>query len=351
MKEFENIMLDLKRKIFRPVYFLCGEEPYYIDTITDFIEANVLDEAEREFNQTIVYGKETSLGGILGLARQYPMMSEYRVVIVKEAQDVRDLSRKSDSDETADENSAPALKQFQSYVQKPQPSTILVFAYKYKTFDKRTALAKSLQKHAVFLETKKLYENQLPQWISNLVKERGYAMNQRASFMMAEFLGNDLSRIANELDKLTITLKAGAEITPEMVQEKIGVSKEYNVFELQDALSKRDVLKANRIVNYFASNEKDHPLIMVLGNLYGYFCKILKYHFLPDKSKFAAAQGLGVNPFFVEGYAIAASNYPTGKLKQVFGFLKECDLRSKGIDNPSVGQGELLKELVFKILH
>jgi DNA polymerase III subunit delta len=351
MKEAEKLLLDLKRRIFKPVYFLFGEEPFYIDQVSDYIEEHVLTPEEREFNQDVVYGKDTTLSAVIGLAKQYPMLSEWRVVMVKEAQDLRDLSKKGDDSEDAEPAPEGGVKLLQAYLSKPVTSTLLVFCYKHKPFDKRTSLAKALQKHAVWFETKSLYDNQLPQWITDYVKTVGMTINPRASFMMAEFLGNDLSRIANEISKLVISMKPGEEISPALVQEKIGISKEYSVFELQDALSAKDVMKANRIVSYFAANPKENPIVLVLATLYSYFTKVLRFHFLPDKSKFAAAQSLGVNPFFVDGYARAASNYSTGKLKNVFSSLKECDLRSKGIDNSSVSDGELLKELVYKILH
>ncbi|MCE3258500.1 MAG: polymerase delta subunit [Bacteroidetes bacterium] len=354
MKAAEQILLDLKRKIYKPVYFLSGEETYYIDQISDYIENNVLDEADREFNQNVVYGKDADLVSILGLAKQFPMMSEYQVVIVKEAQNLKELNKSAGSDEdapSAKSSSSSASQQFLAYIANPQPTTILVFCYKYKTIDKRSAIAKSLQKNAVYFEAAKLYDNQVPDWITNHVKEIKHTIGPKAAFLMGEFLGNDLSKIANEIQKLVINLKPGEEITTDLIQNNIGISKEYNVFELQDALSKKDILKANRIIMYFASNEKEHPLVMTVSSLFGYFSKILRYHFLPDKSKFAAAQALGVNPYFVEGYARAANMYPTTKLKQIFAHLKECDLKSKGVDNSGIDNGELLKELVFKILH
>jgi DNA polymerase-3 subunit delta len=354
-KELNQILLDIKRRLFKPVYFLCGEEPYYIDVISDALEKSVLDENEKEFNQTITYGKDTDLATILSLAKQFPMMSEYLVVIVKEAQNIKELN-KSAGDDDEEDNSKSSKKsnstaQFLAYVQSPQPTTILVFCYKYKTLDKRSALAKAIQKNAVYVEFSKLYDNQIPDWINNYVKDKKYTISPKASFLLSEFLGSDLSKIANEIDKLVINLQDGSEITAESVQDNIGISKEYNVFEFQDALAKKDVLKANRIINYFAANEKEHHPVMITGSLYGYFSKILKYHFLADKSKFTAAQALGVNPFFVEGYARAAANYNTGKLKNIFAYLKECDLKTKGVDNTGTPNGELLKELVFKILH
>ena len=354
MKEVNQILLDLKRRIFKPVYFLNGEEAHYIDVISDYIEKNVLEEADKEFNQTVVYGKDTDLVSILGLAKQFPMMSEHNVVIVKEAQNLKELNKSAGSDEeggTSKGATNNASQQFLNYILNPQPSTLLVFCFKYKTIDKRSAVAKALQKNAVFLETKKLYDNQVPEWINEYVKEKKYLISPKAGFLMAEFLGNDLSKISNEIDKLLISLPAGKEITPELIQDNIGISKDYNVFELQDALAKKDILKANRIITHFASNEKDNPAPLVLISLFGYFSKILKYQFLQDKSKFAAAAALGVNPFFVDGYAKAAQNYNSLKLKQVFTYLKECDLKSKGVNNSGVTYGELLKELVFKILH
>ena len=353
MKEVNQILLDLKRKIFKPIYFLSGEESYYIDEISNFIENNVLDEAEKDFNQTIVYGKDIVLSGILGLAKEFPMMSDYKLVIVKEAQNLKELNKNASSDEDGGNKTEAnnAGTQFLNYINHPQKSTILVFCFKYKTIDKRSAIAKALQKNAVFLETKKIYDNQIPDWISNYVKEKNYSISPKASFLLSEFLGSDLSKITNEINKLLISLPTGKEITPEMIQDNIGISKEFNVFELQDALAKKDIVKANRIINHFAANEKENPSQLVLASLFGYYSKILKYQFLTDKSKFAAAQALGVNPFFVDGYAKAAANYTSLKLKNIFSYLKECDLKSKGVDNSNIPYGELLKELVFKILH
>lgn len=353
-KEFNQILLDINRRLFKPVYFLCGEEPYYIDIISDKLEASVLDENEKEFNQTVVYGKDTDLGTILGLAKQFPMMSEYQVVIVKEAQNIKELNKGASDDDDDSKSSAKtnnSAAQLLHYINNPQPTTILVFCYKYKTLDKRSAIAKAIQKHAVYLEFKPLYDNQLPDWINSHVKEKKYSISPKASYLLAESLGNDLSKIANEINKLTIHLKEGGEITTELVHDNIGISKDYNIFEFQDALAKKDILRANRIINFFAANEKDHHPVMILGSLYGYFSKILRYHFLADKNKFSAAQALGVNPFFVDGYAKAAGNYNTGKLKSIFNILKESDLKLKGVNNGGTSHSEILKEMVFKILH
>lgn len=354
MKEIDQILLDLKRKIFKPVYFLSGEEAYYIDVVSDYIEQNALDENDKEFNQTVVYGKDTELATILGLAKQFPMMSDYQVVIVKEAQNIKEFNKKAGAEDTESNASASSnavTQAFLNYLKAPLTSTILVFCYKYKTIDKRSAIGKALQKQSVYIESNKLYDNKLPDWIGNYVKQKGYTINPKAAFMIAEFLGNDLSKIANEINKLFINLKEGTDITAELVQDNIGISKEYNVFELQNALGTRDVLKVNQIITYFAANEKEHPMVMLMSSLYNYYTKILRFHFLPDKSKFAAAQALGVNPYFVDGYMRAASYYPTNKLKLIFGFLKEYDLKSKGVNNSSLSSGELMKELMYKILH
>jgi DNA polymerase-3 subunit delta len=357
VKEVTQILTDLKRKIFKPVYFLSGEEAYYIDLISDYIEKNALDESEQEFNQTVLYGKDVDLNTIISAAKRFPMMSEYQVVIVKEAQNLKELGKTSDGDdetkkaETKTKKSPSAPNPLVGYLQQPQPSTILVFCYKYKTIDKRSVVYKSLQKNHIFLETKKMYDNQLPEWITSFVIEKKYKIGPKVSTLLAEYLGNDLSKIANELEKLFINLKVGEEITADAVQDNIGISKEFNVFELQDALAKKDVLKANRIIYYFAANEKDNPAVMTLSLLYSYFSKVLIYHFAPDKSKFAVAQTLGVNPFFVDGYVKAAQNYNTAKLKTIFAELKDYDLKTKGVNNIGVTNGELMKELIFKILH
>jgi DNA polymerase-3 subunit delta len=357
MKEVTQILTDLKRKIFKPIYFLSGEEAYYIDMVSDYIEKNVLDESEQEFNQTILYGKEADMNTIISAAKRFPMMSEYQVIIVKEAQNLKELGKGSGSSDDDDDSDAPTKKSSGSanalvaYLQQPQTSTILVFCYKYKTLDKRSTIYKSLQKNHVFLETKKLYDNKIPEWITEFVQEHKFKISPKASYLLAESLGNDLSKIANEVEKLFINLKEGEEISLELVQDNIGISKEFNVFELQDAIAKKDILKANRIINYFSANEKEHPAVMTLSSLYGYFTKVLLYHFAPDKSKFVVAQVLGVNPFFVDGYVNAAKNYNTAKLKSIFSYLKEYDLKTKGVDNIGVNNGELIKELMFKILH
>lgn len=351
MSEFKEIILDLKRKLYKPVYFLHGEESYFIDEIANYIEQNVLDETEKGFNQTVLYGRDTDLASIVSLAKGFPMMGERQVVIVKEAQTLREFAKKeAEGGETSKSKKGGSDKNpLAAYLENPQPATVLVFCYKYKKLDARSSLSKTLAKEAVLFESKKLYDNKVPDWITSYLKDRKYSITPHAAALLAEYLGNDLSKIANELGKLFISIPQGSEITIDHIQDNIGLSKDFNVFELQDALGKKDVLKANRIVQYFGANPKDNPLIMTTASLYGYFQKILLYHFVPDKSK--AASALGVNPYFIQGYQNAARNYPTAKLKHIFGYLRECDLKSKGIDNASTEDGDLLKEMVFKILH
>lgn len=333
---FEKIIQDLKNKIYHPVYFLHGNEPYYIDVITDFIAEKVLDESEREFNQTILYGKDVDVSAILSYAKRFPMMSNYQVVITKEAQDIKNF-----------EKSESLLR----YLENPLKSTLLVFSYKYKTVDKRTKLAKLLQQHTVFFESKKIYDDKLPGWITGYLSEKNYRISPKASVLIAENIGNDLNRIANELDKLCLNISPGKEIGVDEIERNIGISKEFNVFELQNALSKKDALKANRIINYFASNPKNNPLVLILGNLYNYFSKIMIYHQLGDKSRNNAAAALGINAFFIKDYEQAASAFPYIKVLKIIEYLRDCDMKSKGVGSENTGDGELLKELVFKIIH
>lgn len=346
--EFNKIMSELKKKVYRPVYFLMGDEPYFIDMISDYIEHQVLDEMEKEFNQSVLYGRDISTAEVIGAAKRFPMMSEHQVVIIKEAQNIRDLVGKGDEDSKSKDK---AKHPFAAYIENPQKSTILVICYKYKTIDKRTAVAKLIDKNAVLFESKKIYDNQVPDWINNYLKGKEYSVGPKASALLTEYLGANLSKISNELDKLMINLPPKSEITVDQIQTNIGISKEYNVFELQTAIGKKEVVKANRIINFFASNEKEHPMVMTITSLYGYFCKLLTYHFIADKSKGNVAAALGVHPFFAGDYERAAKNFSIGKLKSIFGFLREYDLKSKGVDRGSATEGELLKELMFKILH
>lgn len=344
--EFDKILSDLKNKVYHPVYFLMGEEPFFIDAIANYIEKNVLDDPEKEFNQSVLYGGETNILQVISEAKSYPMMSNYRVVIVKEAQNLKNLIPNPKAAEDEEKKHPLEL-----YLLNPQKTTILVFCHKYKTVDMRTGFAKTLGKRAVVLKSDKMYDNKVPGWVEQFVQEKKYSMDPLARQLLVEYLGNDLSKIAMEIEKLMINLPPDTRITTDHIQKYIGISKEYNNFELQAAIGRRDVLKANRIINYFASNPKDNPLVMTIALLGGYFSKILAYHYLPDKSQNNVAAALKTNPYFVKDYVLAAGNYPAGKAMDVISLLRQYDLRSKGFDGNSNDEGELLKELVFRIIH
>lgn len=336
-----EILKDFKSKKYKPLYLLHGEEPYFIDQVSSYVEHKLLSDSEKGFNQTVLYGKDTDIMTVLNASKRYPMMADYQVVLVKEAQDM-----KWGSEDTDKKGINPLL----SYLDNPLPSTILVFCYKYGKFDKRKKTYKAIEKKGLIFESATLYDNKVPGWIEGFIGDKGYKINQQASFMLAEYLGNDLSKIANELEKLMLNVSAGQEITLKHIQDNIGISKEYNVFELQTALSKRDVFKANQIINYFEANPKANPIVLVLGNLNTFFSKVLVYHYVKDRSQQNVARELGVNPFFVKDYEQAARSYNYGKTMQIISYLRECDLKSKGVDS-TTDHGGLMKELVFKILH
>jgi DNA polymerase-3 subunit delta len=331
---YEEIMSDLKNRIFRPVYFLAGEEPYYIDLITDYIEDKVLPEAEKSFNQMVLYADDTNIASIIDVARRFPMMASHQVVIIKEAQTLKKI------DDLA------------IYLEKPLASTILVFSYKYKTLDKRTRLFKTLESHAVYFESPRLRDYQIPGWIDRYLMKKGIKTDPSASAMLTEYLGTDLHKIANELDKLIITLPAGRPvITTELIEKNIGISKDYNNFELQKSIGEKNILKSNMIVRYFADNPKDNPITLTVASLFGFFSKLLQYHYLADKSKNNVAAALKVNPFFVKDYESAAVKYNVAKTVQIISLLRTYDMRSKGFGDAGTEPGELLRELVYRILH
>jgi len=329
-----NILLsDLKKGIIKPVYFLYGEEPFYIDQVSDYIEDNLLDEGEKGFNQIILYGRDVSIDDIVSNAKRYPMMADRQVVIVKEAQD---LSR--------------TIEQLAPYVENPQPTTVLVLCYKYKKLDGRKPLSKAIKKNGVLLETKKLYDNQVSPWIRAALQNAGYEASPKAIQMLADFLGANLSKIANELNKLMLVIPKEQEITPELVEENIGISKDFNNFELAKAVGYREVVKAQRIAQYFVQNPKANPLVLSISSLHGYFVKLLKYHGLPQKDKATVAKTLGVNPFFVEEYVTAARNYPMKQVSAALAHLREADVKSKGVGASSFATQDLLKEVLVKIM-
>ncbi|MBN2891944.1 MAG: DNA polymerase III subunit delta [Bacteroidales bacterium] len=330
---FNQIMSELKTGKYRPIYFLMGDESYFIDKITDYISHNALPPEQHAFNQIVMYGKDINVAQIDNTARRFPMMSDRMVVIIKEAQNIKSFDN------------------LVHYAQRPLESTILVINYKYKTLDKRKKFYKEAEKTGIVFESKKLYENQIPDWITKYIAEKNFTIDPVATKMLVAYLGTDIGKVANELDKLIISLKAGTKILPIDIEQNIGISKDYNVFELQNALISRDALKANRIVKHFSANPKNNPFVLTISSLFGFFSKVLMVHSLRDKSKMNVAKALKVNPYFADNYLNASKAYNLNKLVFIISILREYDLKSKGVDNVSMTEGELLKEMVFKILH
>lgn len=334
MDEVLKIVNDIKAGNIKPIYFLMGEEPYYIDKLSDYIEKTILTEDEKGFNQTVLYGRDVTIEDIVGTAKRYPMMADRQVVIVKEAQE---LSRTIDKLET--------------YAANPMPTTVLVMAYKYKTLDKRKKLPKILAKTGVVYESKKLYDNQVGDWIKRVLSGKKYAIEPKASAMLVEFLGTDLSKINNELEKLQLILPKGSTITAHDIEENIGFSKDFNVFELRKAIGERNQLKAYTIAKNFANNPKDNPIVMTTGLVFSFFVQLLKYHGLKDKNPKNVAAALGVNPFFLKDYDIAIKNYPMRKVSQIVAALRETDVKSKGVDANALSHADLLKEMLYHIFN
>jgi DNA polymerase-3 subunit delta len=334
MDEVIQITKDIKAGHLKPIYFLMGEEPYYIDKLTDFIEQNVLQEHERDFNQSILYGRDVTIEEVIGSAKRFPMMADRQVVVVREAQE---LSR--------------TIDKLEAYAENPQPTTVLVFAYKYKTLDKRKKITKLLDKVGVVYESKKLYENQVGEWIKRVLAGQGYNIEPKATAILVEFLGTDLSKINNELEKLKIILPKGHTFTPLDIEENIGFSKDFNNFELRKAIGEKNQVKAYQIIDYFAQNPKDNPLVVTTGLVFGFFSQLLQYHGLKDKSQMNAAKVLKVNPYFVKDYEVAFRNYPMKKVSAIVAALRTIDLKSKGVGAASTSQHDLLKELLITIFN
>lgn len=334
-----SILADLQQKKYAPVYFLHGEEPYFIDKISDYIEKNVLPEAEKGFNQVILYGKDVDMAAVLGNAKRFPMMAERQVVIVKEAQEIKDFGKDS------------GQEQLISYVNNPLLSTVLVLCHKNKKLDARKKIAKELDAKGVLFESKKLYDNEVEPFVSKMIIENGYKINPNASRIFSQYIGNNLSRISNEFEKLTVNLKQGQEIDELTVQRNIGISKEYNIFELQNALIRRDVEKAFRIVNYFAENPKNNPTIANITILFTFFTKVMLVHIHANKQDRELAGIIGVNPYFVKDYRAAARSFSSIKIIDVLKALHEADLQSKGIGYTNISEGDIMKELVYKVLN
>ena len=332
---YEEIARDLKNRIYKPVYYLMGEESYYIDRISEYIAQTVLNENEKEFNQTILYGADTDIATIINAAKRYPMMSKYQVVIVKEAQGVKNIDELS------------------YYLQKPLESTILVLCHKHGVLDRRKKLAAEIEKVGVLFESKKIKDAQLTGFITSYLKRKSIEIEPKASEMMAEFVGTDLSRMAGELEKLIITLPKGQKrITPEQIEQNIGISKDYNNYELRNALIIKDVFKANQIIKYFEENPKTNPLQMTLSVLFNFFYNLMLAYYAPEKSEQGIAAQLGLkSPWQSKDYLAAMRKYSGVKVMQIIGEIRYCDAKSKGVGNSSLGDGELLRELVYKILH
>ncbi|HRY97536.1 MAG TPA: DNA polymerase III subunit delta [Bacteroidales bacterium] len=402
---FDQIITDLRNKIYHPVYFLMGEESYYIDVISDIIEEEVLSPAEKGFNLTVLYGRDSSLAQVVALARNYPMMANYQVIIVREAQDlfrkqdhdklqalikaqegletprnrkiaeqVRELklvnaaeaARRLGMDKPSDQKvleevfghmgliageTGKGLVELLGLLDRPVKSTILVFAYKYEKLDRRKAFAKKLEKSGVLFESVRLYDNKVPEWIAAYLRKKGYGIEIPTTVLLAEYLGNDLSRIANELEKLVINLPKGSKVNSDHVEANIGISKEYNIFELQKALGAGDTARAQRIVNHFAANARENPAVKTIAILFSWFSKLLILHSLTDRNPNSIASALSINPYFVKDYQQAAQRYSRARLEYIIQLLQSYDMKSKGLDNASADDGELTRELIFRIMH
>ena len=331
----DDILKELRAKQYRPIYYLMGEESYYIDLIADYITDNVLSETEKEFNLTGVYGADVDIATVINAAKRYPMMSEYQVVIVKEAQAIRNMEELS------------------FYLQKPLNSTILVICHKHGTLDKRKKLAAEVEKVGILFESKKIKDSQLPAFINSYMKRKGIDMEPKASAMLADFVGTDLSRLTGELEKLIITLPAGQKrVTPEQIEKNIGISKDYNNFELRSALVEKDILKANKIIKYFEENPKTNPIQMTLSLLFNFYSNLMLSYYSPEKTEQGIASWLGLkSPWAARDYLTAMRRYNGVKTMQIIGEIRYADAKSKGINNASMSDGDILRELVFKILH
>jgi DNA polymerase-3 subunit delta len=334
----QEILQDLKQNRYSPLYFLQGEEPFFIDQVSDYIEAHALSDGEKGFNQTVMYGKEAKLPQVIEASRRFPMMAQRQVIIVKEAQEMQDLGKKD------------AQERFAKYVENPVPSTVLVICHKHKKLDGKTKLAKVLKQKAVFLDTKKLYDNEVFPWVKNYCKEQGLKVTEQAALLLAESIGNNLHRIANEISKVLLTHDKEKEINEDEILEKVGISRDFNVFELQKALGIKDRFKAFQIANHFAANPKDNPLIATVTVLFNFFSKLMVYHQNKTKPKQELAKLMGVNPYFLRDYAAASSKYPLAKNVRVISYLREADLHSKGIEG-TVDDKKILTELIYKIMH
>ncbi len=337
MQEAQKIINDLKNGDIKPIYFLAGEETFFIDQISDYIEKHLLPETSKGFDQMIVYGLDVNLPDLILQARRFPMMGDRQVIIIKEAQHL--FKKKADNE---------ALE---TYLDNPSEHTVLVFNYKYKKLDKRKKIYKQILKKGVYFETKKIYEKEVINWIISTGKEMGHRIDLKSAQMLTDFLGTELSKIYNELKKLDIILEKDEAITPEIIEKHIGISKDFNNFELKSAIATGDYLKAQKIIHFFAANPKEHPIVVTMAVLYNFFRDLFVYHSLNDKSQYAAAKALGVNPYFIKEYQVAAAKYPMKKVSRNIAYLKDADLKSKGVNAGSMTVKDILNELLFKLMH
>jgi DNA polymerase III subunit delta len=333
-----QLVKDLQKRDFSNVYLFYGEEPYYIDELTDYLTENTLTDIEKDLNQYVLYGRDSSAAMVVNSSKQFPMAGDRQLVVLREAQDM-DLKKEE------------TLGLLLSYIKNPQPSTVLVIAHKYKTIPAKLLKAVSASDKAVAVESKRKYESELPAWITAQVKNSGYSISDKAAIMLVEFLGNNLEKINNELSKLYINLTRTKAITEESVEQFIGISKDYNIFEFQKALARKNITVANKIANHFAINPGENSIFKTIPMLFNFFSKVLLIHSLPDKSESSIISKAKISPYTKQDYIDAYRNYNAKKVMDIISWLRECNTRALGIDNYSVDQGELLKELVFKILH
>lgn len=331
MHTAQSIINDLKSGKVQSLYFLMGEEPFFIDQVSTYFETALLPEAARGFDQTVVYGKDTTIDMLVSNAKRYPMISDRQLIIVKEAQN---LSR--------------TIEQLLPYVKQPQPSTTLVLCYKYKSLDKRKALYKALSKQHIVLDTKRIYDSKIPAWISSHLQNKALQITPKAAHLLAEFLGNDLAKITNELGKLELVVGEDRNITPEIIEHNIGISKDFNNFELQNALANGNQVKAYQIVQYFSKNSNQHPIVLTIATLYSFFSKIMTLHTVDSQNPQTMAKAIGVNPYFLKDYTMASRHFPMRRISGVFETLRLMDVKSKGVD-ANLSPKDLYQELLFRI--
>ncbi len=334
MNEAKKILVDIKKGLIAPIYFLMGEEPYFIDTVSEYLDKHVLEEDQKGFDQLVLYGQDVTVPAIIDYARRFPMMAERQVIIIKEAQNLKST-----------------IDLLVPYVENPTPTTTLVFCYKYESLDKRKKLVKALEKNksCVVLESKKLYENQIATWLPDVLKKKHLSIQPKATQMLVDFLGTDLSRIQNEVNKLALIVPENTEVTPDIIEKNIGISKEFNNFELKSALAVKDTYKATRILKHFADNPKDNPLVVTLSVLYGFFQQLLSFHGLTDQSDKSVMATVKVPIFAIKDLRSAAQHYPMKKVSSIIAALRSIDVKSKGVGAASITEADLRKELIIML--